>query len=179
MLGTRVLSLWGRLVAEADSVLGLTAPLGAPPSVSAVLGRGLGADGQRGGPEVPEVVDHRGGDGDLGRRGGLEGPSGVDAGRRGGGLGHHRREVGRPRQPDTVQESVAATPTSKVELVSAWGPPLRLMVCPGEHLGQARSRRRRSRSRWPCRRPGGHRCGWWWARRCWPYPRHRSSRRSW
>ena len=60
VLGARVASLWGRLVADADSVFGLTAPLGAPPVVVPVLGGGLGADGQRGGPEAPEVVDDRG-----------------------------------------------------------------------------------------------------------------------
>ena len=34
VLATRGVSLWGRSVAEADSVLGLTAPLGDPPVVS-------------------------------------------------------------------------------------------------------------------------------------------------
>ena len=39
-----------------------------------------------------------------------------------------------PPNPDTTQESLATTPTVKVEVVLAWGPPLRLMVWPVKTL---------------------------------------------
>ena len=132
-MGARLGSLWGRLVADVDSVFGLTAPLGAPPvvlpasdvvwalTVSDVAPRlrkwlmtepGMLTSAPRAVWKVPPASMLEGG--------------GVVSNTTAGKL-----DV---RKPGTTHVSDVTTPTSKVELVLACGPPSRLMVCPVKTL---------------------------------------------
>ena len=96
-------SLWGRSVADADSVLGLTAEFGAPLVVRPSMAADCEAMVRDVAPIPDEVVEHRGRDGHPGCRRSLEGPP---AKMLAGGAGDSDSTTGKlvvPDMPDTVQ----------------------------------------------------------------------------